>query len=259
MQLLFDQDMRMNADNAATAPAARFESQSNDDGASRSDALPRAARNMVLLIDPHNFSRGCLELLLERCLPGSAVRSFADPVDCLDPGDGDVRLVVYTSHSADVADAACFREMSLLHAAFPLTPIVVLFEAQYIESSHVQALCDFGVRALVSTRTTSAATAVAAINLALTGGCYVPTSLLAAVQVAAEPGERPLLTSRQSDVFRELRQGKSNKIIAHELGMSESTVKVHVRNIMRKMGATNRTQAVFKAQDMQLSEFAFPG
>ncbi len=32
--------------------------------------------------------------------------------------------------------------------------------------------------------------------------------------------------------------------------MSESTVKVHVRNIMRKMGATNRTQAVYKAQGL---------
>jgi DNA-binding NarL/FixJ family response regulator len=42
--------------------------------------------------------------------------------------------------------------------------------------------------------------------------------------------------------------GKANKIIAHELGMCEGTVKVHVRNIMRKVGATNRTQAAFKGQ-----------
>jgi DNA-binding NarL/FixJ family response regulator len=49
-------------------------------------------------------------------------------------------------------------------------------------------------------------------------------------------------------VLTHLRQGKANKIIAYELGMKESTVKVHVRNIMRKMGATNRTQAVYKAQ-----------
>jgi DNA-binding NarL/FixJ family response regulator len=47
-----------------------------------------------------------------------------------------------------------------------------------------------------------------------------------------------------------LQQGKANKIIAYELGMSESTVKVHVRNIMRKMGATNRTQVAYKAQSL---------
>jgi DNA-binding NarL/FixJ family response regulator len=49
-------------------------------------------------------------------------------------------------------------------------------------------------------------------------------------------------------VLSHLKQGKANKTIAHELGMSESTVKVHVRNIMRTMGATNRTEAACKAQ-----------
>jgi DNA-binding NarL/FixJ family response regulator len=54
-------------------------------------------------------------------------------------------------------------------------------------------------------------------------------------------------------VLSHLRQGKANKIIAYELGMTESTVKVHIRNIMRKMGATNRTQAVYKSQQPQES------
>ena len=48
-------------------------------------------------------------------------------------------------------------------------------------------------------------------------------------------------------MLAQLQQGRANKIIAHELGMSESTAKVHIRNIMRKMGATNRTQAAFNA------------
>ncbi len=52
-------------------------------------------------------------------------------------------------------------------------------------------------------------------------------------------------------VLSHLQQGKANKIIAHELSMSESTVKVHVRNIMRKVGATNRTQAAYKARQMR--------
>ena len=44
-----------------------------------------------------------------------------------------------------------------------------------------------------------------------------------------------------------IRQGKSNKVIAYELGMQESTVKVHVRNILKQLGATNRTEAVYLA------------
>jgi DNA-binding NarL/FixJ family response regulator len=45
-------------------------------------------------------------------------------------------------------------------------------------------------------------------------------------------------------VLRLLQQGKQNKIIAYELGMCESTVKVHIRHIMRKLNARNRTQVV---------------
>lgn len=51
------------------------------------------------------------------------------------------------------------------------------------------------------------------------------------------------LTQREVDVVRKLRLGKPNKIIAYELGISISTVKVHLRNIMRKTGATNRVEA----------------
>jgi DNA-binding NarL/FixJ family response regulator len=41
-----------------------------------------------------------------------------------------------------------------------------------------------------------------------------------------------------------LKQGKQNKIIAYELSMCESTVKVHIRHIMKKLKARNRTQVV---------------
>jgi DNA-binding NarL/FixJ family response regulator len=52
-----------------------------------------------------------------------------------------------------------------------------------------------------------------------------------------------MLTPRQGDVLRLLKEGHSNKVIARNLGMTEATVKVHMRQIMRKLGAQNRTQA----------------
>ena len=51
------------------------------------------------------------------------------------------------------------------------------------------------------------------------------------------------LTSREYDVLKCLREGRQNKIIAYELGISQSTVKVHLRNIMKKLRVSNRTQA----------------
>jgi DNA-binding NarL/FixJ family response regulator len=60
-------------------------------------------------------------------------------------------------------------------------------------------------------------------------------------------------TPRQLEVLRLLRQGKPNKIIAYELDVEESTVKVHVRHIMRKLKATNRTHAVVLANQLSPS------
>jgi len=57
-------------------------------------------------------------------------------------------------------------------------------------------------------------------------------------------------TERQLDVIERLRKGESNKIIAYKLSMGECTVKVHVRNIMRKLKARNRTEIAFLTNDM---------
>jgi len=51
-----------------------------------------------------------------------------------------------------------------------------------------------------------------------------------------------------------LRRGKANKVIAYELNMRESTVKVHVRNIMKKLKARNRTEVAFMANELMRSQ-----
>jgi DNA-binding NarL/FixJ family response regulator len=53
------------------------------------------------------------------------------------------------------------------------------------------------------------------------------------------------LTARQAAVVDALRRGMANKAIAHALRMQESTVKVHVRNVMKKLRASNRTEVAF--------------
>jgi LuxR family maltose regulon positive regulatory protein len=61
-----------------------------------------------------------------------------------------------------------------------------------------------------------------------------------------------LLTARESEVLRLLGLGLSNREIARQLVISPSTAKVHVHNILRKLGAENRTQAVVKARGIGL-------
>jgi DNA-binding NarL/FixJ family response regulator len=62
------------------------------------------------------------------------------------------------------------------------------------------------------------------------------------------------LTPRQREVLQRLREGKPNKLIARDLNMTEATVKVHVRQIMHKLGAKNRTQVVLCAARLRADD-----
>ena len=75
------------------------------------------------------------------------------------------------------------------------------------------------------------------------GGRYFPIDGLLHVPFVMEAKNKRHLTPRQSVVLKKLQEGKSNKLIGRELDLAEATVKIHVRQIMRRLGATNRTQA----------------
>jgi len=60
------------------------------------------------------------------------------------------------------------------------------------------------------------------------------------------------LTDREEAVLRALSVGKTNKEIARDLGLSEATIKLHVKTLYRRLGVSNRTQAAIAAQNAGL-------
>lgn len=95
---------------------------------------------------------------------------------------------------------------------------------------------------------------VSMLQIALTGEFVVPTELVrsgpqAPTEGAASPPRRPehavkaALTQRELQVLGLVSEGRRNKTIACELGVSEHTVKLHVHHIISKIGVNNRTQA----------------
>jgi DNA-binding NarL/FixJ family response regulator len=107
------------------------------------------------------------------------------------------------------------------------------------------------VRGYATTSTTSVNLLGEIIRVIRAGGTFVPVTGLPLnttdLQEVFVNDVDNILTARERAVLSLLKAGKPNKLIAYELGMSESTVKVHVRSIMRKMNARNRTEAVSRA------------
>jgi len=60
-----------------------------------------------------------------------------------------------------------------------------------------------------------------------------------------------LLTARERQILHAIGEGYPNKVTAFRLGLSEATVKFHLRNIYRKLNAQNRTQALAHYRTMQ--------
>lgn len=89
------------------------------------------------------------------------------------------------------------------------------------------------------------------IRLMAGGGRYFPVELLAAQKPAAEVATSAI-SKREFTVLELLAEGKTNREIGDALSLAEPTVKMHVKSICKKLGVTNRTQAVIAARDRKL-------
>ncbi len=91
-----------------------------------------------------------------------------------------------------------------------------------------------------------------ALRLVIAGGVVAPTAYLSGGADLRAPaggyGGAKHFTRREHEVLEALRMGKANKTIAYELNMCENTVKIHVRHIMRKLNARNRTEVAYLAR-----------
>ena len=208
------------------------------------------------LIDCYQFSRECLIKAIESLHPHIRIFPFTSVQSCIAEQKSDLDLIIYYSRANDLSAAAIVPDVATICQAFPNTRLIVLSDADNAQQPQIiRSMLKSGAHGFIPTQTTGIQVASAAIGFVKAGGTFAPLDLLLTNReecgtVSVEAAQQSSLTSRQMAVLSQLRQGKANKLIAYELNMSESTVKVHVRNIMRKMGATNRTQAAYKAQGL---------
>ena len=141
--------------------------------------------------------------------------------------------------------------LTLLQQIRAFLPDTIIVMISGSENPHdVQKAINFGAKGFIQ-KNNETSVLIAALQLVLAGGTYIPPLMLEQQAVSASPRpETVSLTARQMDILQYLHQGKQNKIIAYELDLSEATVKVHVRHIFSVLGVKNRTQAVQKAVEL---------
>lgn len=101
-------------------------------------------------------------------------------------------------------------------------------------------------------KTLSAKSLVNAVRFMAMGEQYAPLDFMRAAEEAPAHPLADQLSKREMEVLEGLTQGKSNKEIARDLDIREPTVKLHMKTLYRKIGASNRTQAAIIAKDAGL-------
>jgi len=199
------------------------------------------------IVDSCLLRRECLHLAVARHAPEREVIDAADADELLQlaPEAGAFGLVLIGVAAADGID---LHEVQELRRELPDAAIMVMAETD--NPHHSRQILATGARGVVPT-SLSLKVVLGAVDLVLAGGVYIPSSLIdnGAPRPAALPAREPWseLTRRQRDVLGLIAQGKSNKLIADALSMSESTVKAHVKQIIKRLAVANRTQAALVA------------
>jgi DNA-binding NarL/FixJ family response regulator len=222
--------------------------------ADRPEHVQEKLRPSVALIDPKALTRGPIGKLLAKAFPEYPLVAASTCEELLETeGIGRPNLVVVYIRSAGLTNTWVQSALELLRVRLPEASAVVLSDRDDVEE--VNRALTQGVLGYIPT-SVECEVAVAALRLIGAGGTFVPADALRST--AAKPDDQPEggrqrrsdgrdLTPRELSVIDLLREGKPNKLIARQLDMQENTVKVHVRNILKKLNAANRTHAAFVA------------
>lgn len=207
----------------------------------------------VLVIDPSDFGRTCTVAGLE-ATPGLSVRACAS----VGVHEGNLAPDVVLFQISDPAAVGNDLKEQIVLASRRWPSASTLVVAEYSDATVMIAMIKAGAHGLL-TSAASLDSIRSAILLLVDGIGVYPSALTTLLRREIQDVEPPsnghapsafdaarihTLTKRQQEVLNLLALGCSNKVIAQELMISESTVKVHIRAIMAQNGTSNRTQIV---------------
>lgn len=214
----------------------------------------------IVIADDHPLYREALSARVARIFPDAAVfecGTLSDVRDLADEHPDSERLFLL---DFDMPGMSVHALKSVVDR-YPGTVVAVISGAA--SNADVRAAIGSGARGFIP-KTATGTYLSHALQLLFSGGTSVPA------EIAADPFEpqpiqiAPLaaaswisaLTRRETDVLRLLTRGLSNKQIGRELDLAEVTIKLHLRNIFRKIGAATRSEAAVLATKANFAQEA---
>jgi DNA-binding NarL/FixJ family response regulator len=221
--------------------------------------LSEAQSHHLLIADDHPLFRGALREAVAGVFGQADVAeagTFEEVSEVLERGGGDVDLILLDLSMPGVRG---FSGLMYLRAQYPGLPIVVVSAND--DPAVIRHCMEFGASGFIP-KTLGREALREAIARVLQGEVWTPPDVDLTGQsdatTAALIARLATLTPQQVRVLMMLSEGLLNKQIAHELSVSEATVKAHVSAILQKLGVENRTQAVIAAGRIEAGQWPHP-
>ena len=206
-----------------------------------------ALMERVLIIDDHPLVRDGLRSVIAVTFDGCEILEASSLEEALATLEkqSNFDLVLLDLNIPDVKRLDGLR---LLRQRFPILPVAMV--SGEFDWSIVQEALAVGAAGFIP-KSMKRSAIVDALHRIVSGEIYLP-EMVATSSAASEEANEILcriesLTPHQRLVLGHLVNGRLNKQIAHDLGVSMTTVKAHVSAVLQKLGVFSRTQAVIKA------------
>lgn len=207
----------------------------------------------IVIADDHDLVMDALASLVERDDSQSVILKALDFPGALkllqEHEEVDVALLdVYMPGMQNLESLRQLRE------AHPEVPVVLM--SGLVQAGDVDKGFELGARGFIP-KTMNGKALISVLRLVMSGAKYVPEIMLEKEQ---EPtAVRDLnLSPREMDVLLQLSKGFANKVIANNLGIEATTVKLHLRSLFSKLNVSNRTEAVIAAMSAGLLDIHPP-
>lgn len=211
--------------------------------------------NELLIADDHPLFREALHGLMVKLYPTTTIYE-AESINSLyslveDKPHADLLLL-----DLNMPGATGYSALVHLRSQQPQLPIVII--SAHEDPVLIRRALDHGAMGYIP-KSVDSKTLSIALQEILMGNTWLPDNLVTTTSTLGTEEQEAAnllreLTPQQFRVLQMVSTGQLNKQIAHELSVSEATIKTHMTAILRKLGATNRTQAVLIANQLLLHD-----